>query len=245
MVGCTDYKSKLATNEIKLVEIDTTGIAAKQYVGYQELLEISPKIDDPNNNLQYEWLLTDIPNSSNSEFQLISTEKELRYVMNRPISLSSYYLKLTVTDPSNDNLPSLCMWQVYVQSTFTSGLIVTDSKGNTSDFTYIKNQTVSENYDKEERIYRNILETANGNGYPGIFTSLTFSNFGGKTNQVWAITSEGFCSRYDCEDFSENGNSDSEALMPFKPTNFKFLSFFKAYQRFFANSTEGIYSLDR
>ena len=74
LVGCYDDKSKLATNEIKLVEIDTTGIAVKQYVGYQELLEISPKIDDPNNSLQYEWLLTDIPNSSNSEFQLISTE---------------------------------------------------------------------------------------------------------------------------------------------------------------------------
>lgn len=239
--GCYDDKSTLAISSIDYVAIDTTGIELKQYVGYQEILDITPVIQPEKPGLQYQWSLTDIPNLS-GELQVISTEKELHYVINRPISAQPYYLQLTITDTENDELQNTCIWEVYVQSTFTSGLLITDSKEETSDFTYIKNQTVSERYDKEEKIYRQILKTANGTSYPGIISSLTFNNFGNRTNQVWAITSEGYCSRFDCMDFSENGNSDSEKLLPFKPEGFKFYSFFKGHQRFFANTSNGIYS---
>lgn len=239
--GCYDDKSTLAISSIDYVSIDTTGIELRQYVGYQEILDIIPIIKPEKPGLQYQWALTDIPNLF-GELQVISTEKELHYVMNRPISAQPYYLQLTITDTENDELQNTCMWEVYVQSTFTSGLLIADSKEETSDFTYIKNQTVSERYDKEEKIYRQILKTANGTSYPGIISSLTFNNFSNKTNQVWAITSEGYCSRFDCMDFSENGNSDSEKLLPFKPEGFKFYSFFKGHQRFFANTSNGIYS---
>ena len=239
--GCYDDKSTFANNSIEYVTIDTTGISKLQYVGYQEQLDITPKIQPEKPGLQYQWALTDIPNSA-GELEVISTEKELHYIMNRPVSAQPYYLLLTVTDTENRELQNTCIWTVYVQGTFTSGLLVADSKGETSDFTYIKNQTVSELYDKEEKIYRQILETANSMPYPGIITSMAFNNFSNKTNQVWAITSEGYCSRFNCQDFSENGNSDSESLLPFKPEGFKFISFFKAHQRFFANTNNGMYS---
>ncbi|GLL55429.1 hypothetical protein KUBF_30920 [Bacteroides finegoldii] len=239
--GCYDDKSTFANNSIEYVTIDTTGISKLQYVGYQEQLDITPKIQPEKPGLQYQWALTDIPNSA-GELEVISTEKELHYIMNRPVSAQPYYLLLTVTDTENGELQNTCIWTVYVQGTFTSGLLVADSKGETSDFTYIKNQTVSELYDKEEKIYRQILETANSMPYPGIITSMAFNNFSNKTNQVWAITSEGYCSRFNCQDFSENGNSDSESLLPFKPEGFKFISFFKAHQRFFANTNNGMYS---
>lgn len=58
--------------------------------------------------------------------------------MNRPVSAQPYYLLLTVTDTENGELQNTCIWTVYVQGTFTSGLLVADSKGETSDFTYIK-----------------------------------------------------------------------------------------------------------
>lgn len=241
LTGCYEDKSTFADNPIDYVTIDTTGIKELQYVGYQEQLDIIPKIQSEKPGLQYQWELTDIPNSS-GEFEVISTEKELHYIMNRPISTQPYYLQLTVTDTERGKLQNTCLWKVYVQSSFTSGLLIADSQGETSDFTYIKNQTVSEQYDKEEKIYRQILTTANGKPYKGVITSMAFNNFSNKTNQVWAITSEGYCSRFDCQDFSENGNSDSESLLPFKPEGFKFISFFKGHQRFFANTNNGIYS---
>ena len=175
-----DSKSTFANNSIEYVTIDTTGISKLQYVGYQEQLDITPKIQPEKPGLQYQWALTDIPNSA-GELEVISTEKELHYIMNRPVSAQPYYLLLTVTDTENGELQNTCIWTVYVQGTFTSGLLVADSKGETSDFTYIKNQTVSELYDKEEKIYRQILETANSMPYPGIITSMAFNNFSNKT----------------------------------------------------------------
>ena len=239
--GCYDDKSTFANHSIEYITIDTTGIKKLQYVGYLEQLDITPKILPESPGLQYEWALTDIPNSA-GEFEVISNEKELHYIMNRPISIQPYYLQLTVTDTENGKLQNTCIWSVYVQSTFASGLLITDSKGETSDFTYIKNKYVSEEYNKEEKVFRQILKTANGTSYQGVITSMAFNNFGNRTNQVWAITSEGLCSRFDCTDFSENGNSNTENLLPFKPEGFKFISFTKGHQRFFANTNNGIYS---
>ena len=58
-----------------------------------------------------------------------------------------------------ENCKTLVYGQYMYKELLPTGLLVADSKGETSDFTYIKNQTVSELYDKEEKIYRQILET--------------------------------------------------------------------------------------
>lgn len=250
LTSCYDDKSTYADKFIDVVMIDTTGIKSEHFVGYLEQLDLAPVISSKTGaNLTYEWALTELPKNQ-TEYEVISTEKEFHEIISRPITSSPYTLKLTVTDTSNDNLQYLCTWKVYVQSSFIGGLLISDTKdGETSDFTYIKNSTLTENYTKEEKLYRHILEEVNGTSYNGLMTSLTYETLGNAggtlTNQVWAITSTGYCSRFLCEDFSENGNSDSENLLPFKPEGFEFQSLFKGYQFFFANTNNGIYSFNQ
>ncbi len=77
------------------------------------------------------------PNSA-GELEVISTEKELHYIMNRPVSAQPCYLLLTVALGWR-----LVYGQYMYKRNFASSILVADSKGETSDFTYIKNQTVS------------------------------------------------------------------------------------------------------
>nr|WP_320059553.1 PKD-like family lipoprotein [uncultured Bacteroides sp.] len=255
LTSCYDDKSTYATNLIDEVSIDTTGISSTLYVGYQEMLDLVPTISvktkSVEDNLDYEWALTELPKDSNTDYEIISTEKELHHAISRPISATPYTLKLTVTDTENDNLQYLCTWQIYVQSSFVDGLLISDTKdGATSDFTFIKNKSLTLNYTKDEKIYRNILENANGVPYNGLMTSLTYEVQGYTTmvsthlNQVWAIADNGYCTRFNCEDFSQNGSSDSESLITYKPAGFKFLKFVKGYQLFFAYTSSGFYSFN-
>jgi hypothetical protein len=252
--SCYDDKSTLATNFIDEVLIDTTGIKKEQFIGYQELLTIEPTItvggSDGESRLQYEWALAYF-STSNSEFEVISTDKALSEVISRPISSAPYTLKLTVTDTANDNLQYLCLWNVYVQSSFLDGLLISDTKdGATSDLTLILNNQLTINYDKEEKVYRQILEKANGAPYSKLMTALTYEKFGNALiagsgiNQVWAITDDGNCIRFNTQDFSINGTSysDDESIITYKPAGLEFISLFRAYQMFFAYTTEGFYS---
>jgi len=250
--SCYDDKSTLATNFIDEVLIDTTGIRQEQFIGYQELLTIDPAITvgstDGESRLEYEWSMAYF-SKSNSEFEVISTDKRLSEVISRPISSAPYTLKLTVTDTANDNLQYLCLWNVYVQSSFLDGLLISDTKdGTSSDLTLVLNNQLTVNYDKEEKVYRQILEKANGAPYNKLMTALTYEKFGNAMiagsgdNQVWAITSDGDCLRFDTEDFSINGTSDDESIITYKPAGFQFKSLFRSYQMFVAHTTAGFYS---
>jgi hypothetical protein len=251
--SCYDDKSTLATNSIEDVKIDTTGIGSAIYVGYQEDISLSPTISREGNNttngLKYEWALTELPQTDNTEYEVLSTDKSFNHKISRPISSTPYTLKLIVTDSINGNLQYINTWKVYVQSSFTGGLLISDTKdGATSDFTYIKNKTLTLNYNKDETVYHDILENANGKPYEGLMTSLCYEVYGytqySHFNQVWAITNDGYCARFNCEDLSENGNSDSESLITYKPSGFKFNKFFRGSQAFFAYTSNGLYSFN-
>lgn len=250
--SCYDDQSTLATHFIDEVVIDTTGIKQEQFIGYQELLTIEPAIrvggSDGESRLQYEWALAYF-SKSNSDFEVISTDKRFSEVISRPISPAPYTLKLTVTDTANDDLQYLCLWKVYVQSSFLDGLLISDTKdGSSSDLTLVLNSHLTVNYDKEEKVYRQILEKANGVPYNKLMTALTYEKFGNAliagsgVNQVWAITSDGDCIRFDNQDFSINGTSDDESIITYKPAGLAFTSLFRAYQMYFAYTTAGFYS---
>lgn len=250
--SCYDDKSTLATNFIDEVVIDTTGIKPDHYIGYQERLRIAPAITIKGNNsesgLLYEWALA-IFSQTSSEFEVVSTDKIFEEVISRPISPASYTLKLTVTDTAHDNLQYQCLWNVYVQSSFLDGLLITDTQdGTSSDLTLVMNNRLTMNYDREERIYRQILENANGVPYNKLMASLTYEIYGSPTsgsrvNQVWAITDDGECVRFHTETFSINGTFDDESIITYRPEGLQFKSLFRAYQMFFANTTQGFYSL--
>lgn len=252
MTGCYDNKSTYPVSPIDGVVIDATGISEELYVGYLEELVLAPAISNGGNGddsgLQYEWAITEVASWS-SDFEVVGREKVLHTIISRPVSFAPYTVKLTVTDTKNGGLQYLRIWEMYVQSTFLDGLLISDTNdGQNSDFTYIKNSTLSIDYMDIEKVYRNILTETNGSPYEGLLSSLTYEVCGyttgtlEHTNQVWAITPEGYCTRFDCKDFSVNGNSDSESLLIYKPDGFKISRFFKGYQMFFAVTSNGIYS---
>ena len=82
---------------------------------------------------------------------------------------------------------------------FLDGLLIADSEnGTTTDLTLINNSQITNQYTKEERIFRHILETANGAAYDELLTSLTYEVMGNTAilgsshlNQIWAISSTG------------------------------------------------------
>lgn len=251
MTGCYDDKSTYPVYSIDGVVIDAIGIPEELYIGYLEELILSPVIskggNDNDSSLQYEWAITE--SSSSTTFGTISREKSLRFIVNCPVSFAPYMVKLTVTDSENNGLQYFQTWKIYVQSTFSDGLLISGTyDGQTSDFTYIRNNTLSVDYIGAEKIYRNIITEANGMPHKGLFSSLTYEVKGyttgtlEHTNQVWALTPEGYCTRFNCMDFSVNGNSDSESLLTYKPDGFKFHRFFKGCQTFFAVTNHGIYS---
>lgn len=253
MAGCYDDKSTYPVSPIDGVVIETAGIPEKLYIGYLEELVLAPTIlkgdNSDDSGLLYEWAITESSSGTTFAFETVSREKELHFIVNRPVSLAPYRVKLTVTDNENSGLQYLRMWEMYVQSTFSDGLLVSDTRnGQTSDFTYIRNSTLSVDYTGMEKIYRNILTEANGAPYEGLLSLLTYevngytTGTGQRTNQVWALSPEGYCTRFDCKDFSVNGNSDSESLLIYKPDGFRFSGFFKGCQQFFAVTSHGIYS---
>ncbi len=250
--SCYEDKSKYATDFIEELHIKVNG-EQTLYVGYLEQLDVIPEISRGNtvspSGLEYKWELSDEAYDGSKTYTEIGTDAELHEVINNPISTQPYYLRLIVTDKENGDLQAVQLWKVYVQSSFIDGLLVSDTKDNaTSDFTLIENKDLTLNYTKEEKIYRNILEEATGAPYDKLMTSLTYEimgNFGGThTNQIWAITDNGYCVRFNTEAFTENGNADSESLLTYKPEGMKFYNFFKGENYFFANTSNGIYSVN-
>lgn len=255
--SCYKDKSKFADTPIGEVIIDTTGFNQKQYVGYMEELHLDPSIYFSDGSsveyLQYKWELSFLATDYNTEFETISTKKELNYTVTRLISVAPYLLKLTVTDNKNSNLQYFCYWEVYVQSSFIDGLLIADTKdGLASDFTYIKNSALTLNYYKEEAIFREILKKGYDKPYLGLFKNLTYEvygypDFGSHTNQVWAVTEDGDACRFNCENFTITGTlkDNDESIIIYKPDNFKVKSFFPSSQLFFANTSLGFYNFIR
>ena len=202
--SCYEDKSSFVTNLIPEVQISINDKNQENsiYVGYQSPVDIVPSITQDGfdgSNLRYEWAVTEEPSTNNPVYEIIGTEKDFHGIINRPISNGAYTLKLTVTDVANDNLQYIYSWELYVQSSFLDGLLIADSEnGTTTDFTLINNSQITNQYTKEERIFRHILETANGAAYDELLTSLTYEVMGNTAilgsshlNQIWAISSTG------------------------------------------------------
>ena len=200
--------------------------------------------------MRYEWAVTEEPSTSNPVYEIIGTEKDFHGIINRPISNGAYTLKLTVTDVANDNLQYIYSWELYVQSSFLDGLLIADSEnGTTTDFTLINNSQITNQYTKEERIFRHILETANGAAYDELLTSLTYEVMGNTAilgsshlNQIWAISSTGKSIRFNCEDYSINGTWEDEKIFLYCPTDFQVKSYIRSSQLFIAYTNNGLYS---
>jgi hypothetical protein len=120
LYSCYDDSSTLATNNIG--NITFTEKQSELYVGSMEELTLIPDIqiaEGTNTDaLTYEWALTETPVTSSSsynfEYEIISTDPQLNYIVERPVSTSPYTLLLTITDTVHDNLQYTKYWKIYV-----------------------------------------------------------------------------------------------------------------------------------
>ena len=113
----------------------------------------------------------------------------------------------------------------------------------------INNSQITNQYTKEERIFRHILETANGAAYDELLTSLTYEVMGNTAilgsshlNQIWAISSTGKSIRFNCKDYSINGTWEDEKIFLYCPTDFQVKSYIRSSQLFIAYTNNGLYS---
>lgn len=217
LAGCYEDKSTYATDQIPdivLTDTETTSI----YTGYLEQIDFAPelaqggKVLEDNDNYTYTWELNEVPDEN--QFQTISTERELHVTVPNGISTTPYLLKLTVKDTEND-LEYLFWWDLYIQSAFLDGLVISDTKdGATSDLTLVLNQKLTTNYaGKEEKIFRNILASgSSAAAYPGLLRSLTPMLYGyiysKAKHYLWATDQNGELVRFNCEDYSVASGGD-------------------------------------
>ncbi|WP_290535282.1 PKD-like family lipoprotein [Alistipes sp.] len=217
LAGCYEDKSTYATDQIPdivLTDTETTSI----YTGYLEQIDFAPeltqggKVLEDNDNYTYTWELNEVPDEN--QFQTISTERELHVTVPNGISTTPYLLKLTVKDTEND-LEYLFWWDLYIQSAFLDGLVISDTKdGATSDLTLVLNQKLTTNYaGKEEKIFRNILASgSSAAAYPGLLSSLTPMLYGyiysKAKHYLWATDQNGELVRFNCEDYTVASGED-------------------------------------
>ena len=254
LYSCYDDSSTLATNNIG--NITFTEKQSELYVGSMEELTLTPDIqiaEGTNTNaLTYEWALTETPVTSSSsynfEYEIISTDPQLNYIVERPVSTSPYTLLLTITDTVHDNLQYTKYWKIYVQSTFLDGLLISDTQnGTTSDLTLINNQAFTVNYNKDEQIFRKILTSLNGQPFNGLMQTLVYEVMGYgssiQTNQVWTILGDATLARFNCLDYTQNGQFEDQSLIIDKPNGLQVLSAFQSHSNFYINTSNNLYTL--
>ncbi len=209
LTSCYEDKSTLPENSIDGVELNITDEEKTIRVGYKEQLDIVPnltrngKVDDTG--LIYEWAINMLPGWSKTEYEVIGTEKELHTVLSNDISNDSYYLRLLVTDTHNYDLQYSFLYEVYVQPSMLDGLLICDTKdGQTSDLNLIMNKQLTSFYNKEEKVFRNILE---GKEHSGLVTFMAPASSGyyPGTNMMWIVDENGKAGMYETVNYTFSG----------------------------------------
>lgn len=251
ITSCYNDDSTLADHPLKGITITTDGNETL-YTSYLDYLDIAPVVNrgtaTDTVGLTYRWQITEAPKDQ-ADWIDISSDPKLHAVMNNPIATSPYYLKLTVTDTQQGNIEAYKMWKVYINSAFLDGLLVSSTYDNqNSDFSLIMNNELTLNYNKEDQLFHNIIEKANGSPLDGLMTQLTFNMYGrpilSHTNQVWAVMADGDCVRFDTEDYSQTARLSEGGIMTYRPEGLKCTNTFIAAQRFYLNTDLNIYQFN-
>ena len=255
MNSCINDVSTLATGDIQAINITSSDVRDTLYVDYLDQLSIIPTVtrgtSADTGGLVYQWEIGDEPGNKPENYIIIGKEANLQTIITNEISTSPYLLRLTVMDSKNGNLKASKIWEIYVQSTFIDGIAVTSTLDDkTSDFSLIMNKDITVNYNKEDKIYHNILKAATGSACDRLLSQLTFSVFSGTftstntKNELWAVTDDGALYRYNTKDFSLDGTSlEGDAILTYTGSNPKFSHTFVGHSTLFAVSDKVIYSL--
>lgn len=233
LTGCYSDDSTLDDGSIPDLTIDTSGIGGKIYIGYLEELSLAPVVkrgDETNpDGLEYQWYINEAENST--DCVQLGSERVLDTKISMPIA-SNYTLFLKVTDPDHDNLEKYVQWSLDVQSSFVDGLLIADTKDESgSDFTLVKNKSLSTNYTRDEIIFRDILSSSSGAKAP-LVASLAMITEGypnpsfSHDNYIMGVDPSGEPFGYNFLNFSRMSDAD---IYIYKPSA-SFVSFNHVYQ---------------
>lgn len=220
--SCYEDKSTLPDNPIDGVTLNATEEEKTIRVGYKEQIDIVPNITrngkSDDSGLTYEWAINLFPGWSKTEYEVVGTEKELHTVLNNEVNSNSYYLRLLVTDTMHDDLQYSFLYQVYIQPSLLDGLLICDTKDEqTSDFNLVMNNKLTAFYNKEEKVFRNILSDKN-EAYPGLIKSIVPTNAGNytmtHTNMIWAIDENGQLGCYETDNYTLRSMDDCFIYKP-------------------------------
>lgn len=255
--GCYKDLSNQLDRKIEMPVLSEESLDSnlKFFVESREHFQFDPEVKYAGNDpLLYEWFISE-STTDNQEvvFEKVNEGAKADFIVSKP--LGTYYLRFQITNPNEENLTNIYEWQITVQGSFITGLLVADTKDNgvTSDFTYIKSYGLSENYpeDKEDVVLKDILITGpDKKAIPGEVSSITYNFYkqqyiyfgrGGGLAQVWATTKDGKAFRYDVENFRENGSLSDGQIIIHQGSNFKVQRFFKSGTLFYMQSSEGLH----
>lgn len=248
--SCYADRSTIPEHRIEEVVIDTTGIPELLNIGVQEVLHLEPKVKySQMSDLTYSWQISKSTDKNKVEYEEIGTDIVLNYQMVKPKSNGTYRLLFTVTDKKHQDLKYQVGWDVSVVGSFIGGLVVADSKDDTtSDVTYIKNKHFTRSYTGEEKIYRNIFSSTTYGAFNSKIQKMAYSvngyYFFNHTNYFWTLTEDGRLQRFDIgNDMKKLGDSNDLSLVVYKTNAFKVNDIFVGGKFFFLGSNEGYYNL--
>lgn len=188
--ACYDDESTYDTNIIPGVVIDTTGLQSRYSVFFNHVMVLEPnvyKIGDPDAELDYLWRI-DVGSSDTTRL-VLGREPKLNAKITVSPNTLDYTLSLTVTDKSN-GLPYYMYWKVFVSSEFGEGLIVADTKNeSTSDMNLIMANEFTQGFanEGEDVIYKNLYSQSNGQDIEGVMCGVYYGNVYNK-RRITAIT---------------------------------------------------------
>lgn len=212
--GCIKDKSTLATIDIPIIGIDTTGLPTEYTVFQQDTLKIKPTITLEHGNrshLKYQWVM----NAYQGYERIVGTDAELTALITENPSPNSYKLIFTATDSTN-NIKAFFAWDITVISPYGQGLVVADTRDEmTTDVSLISafNFTTALAKDSANRkILYNAYSTANGEKIAGIVNKLNYYKYSNVKN-VTFLTDKSF-TRIDVNSYKKIDADQKLFLIP-------------------------------
>jgi len=240
--SCYDDKSTLDTDALPELTVDLGIEGDKIKVGFNEELDLNPTIlkdgKEVSDGFDYEWSMTSIPNELG--FESISNEKNLKFVVDRPIANDQYVLKLICKD-LNTNFEYINYWMVQVSSSYGEGILVSyTDDGATSDIALIMDKGITDGYTKDALVRKDLYEMTNNTKMPGLVSSSSFTLQSSKTPTYWFVFKDGNFISLDCEAYRDN-----DVEMIYKPNGFKAYNIFNCHQSMIMFANTGLFKMSK
>lgn len=252
LAGCIKDRSSLPNSDPK----DNIEIALKVEnvedpdnglnIESKEHLILTPEVKaEQGVNLEYKWTLTKTSDNTILEDEIISKDKNLDYVVDRPESSEPYQLTFTVINKDKSDLELSHTWPLYVHGFVASGIVVADTKDDkTTDLSYLKSPVITRAYTGEAKTKMHLL----GDKAPEMLVSSMNYGIEGNilfkyVNHLWITSQDGKFFRYDLKTFAPMADSTDGKLFLYTPDgDFKVFGSRGAGQLYTAFTSAGIYA---